>query len=115
MAQQTIVSLVDDIDGNEAVGTVTFAVDGTNYEIDLNQKNLDKFRKAIQPYVDHARTVKPAPAPGRTRNTRRAARSTDGPTPQQVREWATANDITVSARGRVAQSVIDAYNQAHAN
>ena len=36
MAQKTQIILVDDIDGSEAIQTVTFALDGVSYEIDLN-------------------------------------------------------------------------------
>lgn len=74
---QTTVKLLDDIDGSEAVETIAFAVDGTNYEIDLNQKNADKFRKAVQTFLSNTRTIKPTPALGRPR---RAARSVSGPT-----------------------------------
>jgi hypothetical protein len=36
MAQRTVVSLVDDLDGTEANETVEYALDGVIYEIDLN-------------------------------------------------------------------------------
>ena len=36
MAQQTTVRFVDDLDGSEAVGTVTFALNNRAYEIDLS-------------------------------------------------------------------------------
>jgi hypothetical protein len=35
MAQKVQVLLIDDLDGSET-GTVIFAIDGTEYEIDLN-------------------------------------------------------------------------------
>ena len=38
MAQKTQVILVDDVDGSEANQTVTFALDGVTYEIDLNDE-----------------------------------------------------------------------------
>jgi hypothetical protein len=55
--------------------TVAFALDGARYEIDLSAKNATTLRKALQPFVDHARAVKPAvltAAPRRGRG-RRAA------------------------------------------
>lgn len=112
MAQKTTVRLIDDFDGGEAVETISFALDGTNYEIDLNSKNADKLRSSLEKFVGNARSVKNASAAGR-RTTRRTSSATTGPTPTQIREWASQNNIAVSARGRVAQTVIDQYQQAH--
>jgi len=47
MAQQATVRFVDDIDGSEAVGTVTFALDNRAYEIDLSDENTDKLHEAL--------------------------------------------------------------------
>jgi hypothetical protein len=44
MAQETIVRLLDDIDGKPADETVSFSLDGITYEIDLRAKNADKLR-----------------------------------------------------------------------
>ena len=46
--------LEDDIDGSVADETVTFALDGVTYEIDLNAKNAAALRDALAPYVGHA-------------------------------------------------------------
>ncbi|MEP6642773.1 MAG: Lsr2 family protein, partial [Gaiellales bacterium] len=62
MAQQVKVILVDDIDGGEAVETLSFSLDGTAYEIDLNETNADRFRAAVAAYVGAARKS------GRTRS-----------------------------------------------
>lgn len=116
MAQKTTVHLVDDLDGGEAAETIAFALDGTNYEIDLSSKNADKLRSSVEKFVTNARSVKTAPPAGhRTTRTRRTSRAASGPTPIQIREWAGQNGIAVSARGRVAQTVIDQYQQAHSN
>ena len=37
MAKKTVVLLEDDIDGSEATETLSFALDGSEYEIDLNE------------------------------------------------------------------------------
>ncbi len=55
MASRTITTLTDDIDGGDAVHTVTFSVNGAHYEIDLSKKNVDKMVKALQPYTTAAR------------------------------------------------------------
>ncbi|MEO7000057.1 MAG: histone-like nucleoid-structuring protein Lsr2, partial [Terracoccus sp.] len=39
MAQRVEVVLIDDLDGGNAAETVTFALDGVTYEIDLSDKN----------------------------------------------------------------------------
>src|SRR5258708_29346266 len=42
MAQKIQVLFIDDIDGGEAEGTVRFALNGTEYEIDLSAKHSDE-------------------------------------------------------------------------
>ena len=57
MAQRVNIVLVDDIDGSDATETVAFGLDGTSYEIDLNEKHAAKLRDALASYVGHARKV----------------------------------------------------------
>ncbi|HEX9302514.1 MAG TPA: histone-like nucleoid-structuring protein Lsr2, partial [Casimicrobiaceae bacterium] len=42
MAKKVQVTLVDDIDGGNAVETIGFALDGSSYEIDLSKSNAKK-------------------------------------------------------------------------
>ena len=44
MAQQVNVKFVDDLDGSDATGTVSFALDGRAYEIDLSEDNAARLR-----------------------------------------------------------------------
>lgn len=106
MAQKVNIVLVDDIDGSEADETVSFGLDGTQYEIDLTSANADKLRKALAPFVAHARK-------GAGGGRRRGGRTTGGPTPAQIRDWARANGMSVSERGRVSAEVRAAYAAAH--
>src|SRR3954451_902244 len=55
MAQRTVVSLVDDLDGTEANETVEYALDGVTYEIDLNDENAKQLRVVFGPYISAAR------------------------------------------------------------
>lgn len=55
MAQKVIRQFVDDIDGSEAERTFSFAVDGTQYEIDLSKK---KFRSLTTPSRDSSKRPK---------------------------------------------------------
>ncbi|CAM5611462.1 hypothetical protein SBADM41S_11915 [Streptomyces badius] len=81
MAQKVQVLLVDDLDGVEADETVTFALDGKTYEIDLATANADKLRGLLEPYarVDVApvavppRAARAVPPPAVTRTPRKSA------------------------------------------
>ena len=111
MAQQTIVTLVDDLDGSDADETVEFALDGREYEIDLTADHAKALRENLADYVEHARrrTAKPQqgkPQPGkRTVANREQTRA--------IREWARANGHEVSDRGRIAKPIVDAFDAAH--
>lgn len=108
MAQQTSITLVDDLDGGKAVETISFSLDGSTYEIDLNKKNANALRKALADFVEHGRKVR-ADQPQRRAGRRGAA--SDGPSPVAVREWALAQGISVSPRGRIASDVVRRYQE----
>ena len=55
MTQRTVVTLEDDLTGEEADETVSFAIDGKAYEIDLSESNATVLREALAPYVGVAR------------------------------------------------------------
>lgn len=111
MAQKIHIVLEDDIDGSEAAETVSFALDGTNYEIDLNDKNAQALRDALAPYLGHARKVTSGPR----RGGRKAAPAANGSagSAKEVREWARANGYDVPERGRIPGEVRQAYDAAH--
>ena len=111
MAQQTSVSLVDDLDGSKAAETVAFGLDGSVFEIDLSKMNAAALRKALTEFVERGRRVKPDAAA--RRGSRRSVPRT-GPTPAEVREWATGQGISVSHRGRVPAEVVARYEAANA-
>lgn len=106
MAQKVNIVLVDDIDGTDAAETVSFGLDGTTYEIDLNDSNAAALRAALAGYVGHARKV------GSPRG--RKARSTpaSGPSARELRDWARSNGFEVSDRGRVPSEVREAFDAA---
>jgi nucleoid-associated protein Lsr2 len=111
VAQKIHIVLEDDLDGSEATETVTFGLDGTTYEIDLNDKNAAKLRDALAPYVGHGRKVGAAPR----RGGRKAAASATGagPSAKEIRDWARDNGYDVPDRGRVSADVRSAYDAAH--
>ena len=55
--RQTVVELVDDIDGSVARESVRFGLDGTEYEIDLSETNAAKFRETLAPFVQASRKL----------------------------------------------------------
>ena len=109
MAQKVNIVLVDDIDGTDATETVSFGLDGTSYEIDLNDSNAAALRDALAGYVGHARKVSSA----RGRKTRAASSSSSGPSARELRDWARSNGYEVSDRGRVPAEVREAFDAAH--
>ena len=110
MATMTTVTLVDDLDGSEASESVSFALDGASYEIDLSEDNAEKLRDALAGYVASARRVDGAPPrPGRPEGAAKPAKAARGartaPDREQtaaIREWARANGYEVSERGRLS-------------
>lgn len=108
--------LIDDLDGGEAAETITFAVDGTSYEVDLSDKNADKFRKAIKPFVENGRRK------GRQSGSRNSSRQTHSKPAanvskkagtEEIRQWAKEQGLTVADRGRIAANIVKQYEDAH--
>ena len=115
MAREVVEKLIDDLDGGEAAETVSFALDGASYEIDLSKKNAAAFRKDLDRYISAARRQ----GGSRTAGQRRAAKATgNGAKPKrdfdlaQLREWAGANGVAVPSRGRIPQAVVEEYKAA---
>lgn len=106
MARKTQVILIDDIDGSEATGTVSFGLDGVAYEIDLNDDNAQQLREQFAVWADKARRVGGRRTPG----TRSAGSSNET---AKVRAWAKDNGYEVSERGRISKRVREAYDAAN--
>jgi hypothetical protein len=109
MAQKVHIVLEDDLDGSEATQTVSFALDGTSYEIDLNDKNAAALRDAVATYVGHGRKV------GGARRGRRSSASSSGGanSAKEIRDWARSNGHKVPERGRIPGEVREAFEAAH--
>jgi Lsr2 len=107
MAQQVQVLLVDDLDGGVAEETVSFAIDGRAYEIDLSSKNADELRKALSPYQENARKARTVGRKATTRAAGNRERSAE------IRAWAKSAGIPVNDRGRIPASVLEKYEAAH--
>ena len=122
MAQKVQVILVDDVDGGEASETVSFALDGVSYEIDVSESNAAALRDALAPWVGHARRTGGRSGGGGGARARSGggsgggsgrARGNSKHDLSDVRSWARENGFQVSDRGRVSSEVIAAYEKAH--
>jgi hypothetical protein len=112
MAKKVEVKLIDDLDGaSEATQTVLFALDGRDYEIDLNDNHAAKLREDLAPFVGAARKK----AGGRVAAVRRPGKAGPARDLARVREWARKNGWPdLSDRGRIPAEILTAYDQAHA-
>jgi hypothetical protein len=104
MARETIVQLIDDLDGSPAGGTVRFGLDGIAYEIDLSEKNENELRTKLGPFLEAATKVRPeirrghgkSPAGDKERNA-------------AIRAWALSEGVELAQRGRIANVVQEAF------
>ena len=111
MAKRVIHELIDDINGQAADESLTFALDGVQYEIDLTAKNAAKLRDALAPFVGAATKVGRGPiATGRGRERGRSTARADRELNQAIRDWAKSKKIDVSDRGRIKQEIVDRYH-----
>ncbi|CAN7464402.1 Lsr2 family protein [Pseudarthrobacter oxydans] len=108
MAIKTITILEDDLDGSKAEETLTFTLDGTAYEIDLNADHAEELRSILSPYAKAGRKLKNS-----ARSAKRTAASSHQPTAAEVRTWAQTQGLPVSIRGRVQADILDKYRVAN--
>jgi len=111
MAQRLI--LIDDLDESEGAETITYTVNGQDYEIDLSEENAQRFYDVVGPYIEKSRRVQRQAAPTPRRGDRRRSSGSGRDDIQQIRAWAQSQGMDVSERGRVKKDIIDAYDQAH--
>ena len=104
MATRTVTSLVDDIDGSNAKETIQFALDGSEYSIDLSGRNAEKLRGDMEKWIKAAKKV------GGRRG--RKSNGSAGVDLKAVRAWAASHNIQLSNRGRVPHTVIEQYRAA---
>jgi hypothetical protein len=102
MATRTVTEILDDITGQAADETVSFGIDGVEYEIDVSKKNAAALRKTLGPFQEAARRV----GGRRTPALRKVASGVDN---KAVRAWAASHGIELSERGRIPGHVIEQY------
>jgi hypothetical protein len=101
------VTLVDDLDHSKADETVSFGLDGRDYELDLSRANAGELRRMVSRYIAVARragTVVHRRTPRRTQADRERARA--------MRAWAVQRGMMTSERGRIPEHVRREYEAA---
>ncbi|GAP54056.1 nucleoid-associated protein Lsr2 [Arthrobacter sp. Hiyo6] len=106
MATKTYIRLVDDLDASDANETISFALDGAEYEIDLNEPHANELREALSRFISVSRKLG-----GRAKPARRTAIA--GADTKAIRAWAIENGIPINTRGRIQADVIEKYAAAH--
>lgn len=114
VASRTIVALIDDLDGGEADETVSFALDGIDYDIDLSANNAAGLRKVLAEFVESSRRV----AGRKNRGTpalvhTRVDAGGDKAQNQAIRNWARSQGFPVSDRGRIPAELVERFQEAH--
>ncbi|BEP13859.1 Lsr2 family protein [Acidothermaceae bacterium B102] len=113
MAKTVTTTISDDIDGSAGASELEFSYKGVAYTIDLGKKNAAALDKALKPYLEAATRV-----PGRGRaagvanRPRRAVVATGRQDVAAIRAWAAKNGHEINSRGRIPQTVRDAYDTA---
>lgn len=110
MAQRVQIVIEDDLEGGPADETVSFALDGVSYEIDLNKDNADSLRDQFANWVGAARRAGGRKTTGRRPGSGSSSKRVDL---SAVRAWARDAGHQVSDRGRVPAAVLEAYHKAH--
>lgn len=109
MAQRVITQKVSDLSGVDIADgegkTVNFSVEGVEYQLDLTQKEFDKFNSAMDFYITHATRVG-----GRKKS---GAASKSDYDAKLVRAWAVEQGLDIPSRGRIPSELVEQYKAAH--
>jgi len=101
MMRSVTVTLVDDLDEAKAADeTISFGLDGRDYEIDLSKAHAGELRKMASRYIAAARR-------GKTAVRQRPARRTqaDRERAREIRAWAVEKGLMTTERGRIPEHV----------
>jgi hypothetical protein len=116
MAQRVQVILVCDLHDDETPGTetVTFALDGSTYEIDVCDQHAGELRDGFARYVGAARRASGRSSSSRVGGAaRRRSRRHGSGDAARIREWARGQGLAVPERGRVPAELAEKYAAAH--
>ena len=114
MARKAIVKLVDDLNGGKADESLTFALDGVEYAIDLSTKNATRLRGLLAEFVGHSRRTGGRKQRGATPAQTVVRAGGDKAQNQAIREWARSNGKQIADRGRIPAELIAEFQAMHA-
>ncbi len=105
MAKRTSTIIIDDLTGAELgddAVTVTFALEGYAYEIDLAPTSAAELREALEPFVGAAR---------KTGRAGRGPATSSAPSGEQAaaRAWLVEQGADVPSRGRLSAELLERY------
>lgn len=101
MTKTTKVTVIDDLDGTEGAKERTYSLGGTNYVIDLTDKNYAEFLEKFEPY----RRVSQVSKISRKTN----ARVISAQDRLLIREYAQEVNYPLADRGRFPNDLINRY------
>ncbi|MFC9357084.1 Lsr2 family protein [Rhodococcus sp. NPDC057014] len=115
MARKVVVEMVDDIDGTafgEDGESISYAVDGIEYVIDLKDEHAKELRETFDYYITHSTRVG-----GRKHRSDRPGTATAGKRSREetkkIRAWALEQGYELSSRGRIPAEIEQAFRAAH--
>jgi hypothetical protein len=111
MAKRVQVTLVCDLHGDEtpAGESVTFALDGAAYEIDLCDDHARELRDGFAGYVGVARRASGRGAAGTRPAGSGRRRNRGSGEAAAIREWAREQGLPVPERGRIPADLAEKY------
>nr|WP_271213600.1 Lsr2 family protein [Rhodococcus wratislaviensis]GLK40779.1 Lsr2 family protein [Rhodococcus wratislaviensis] len=115
MARKVVVELVDDIDGTvfgEDGESISYAVDGVEYVIDLKDEHAKELRETFEYYIAYSTRVGGRKHRSDRSATPVAARRSSGET-KKIRAWALEQGHELSSRGRIPAEIEQAFHDAH--
>jgi hypothetical protein len=102
---------ISDLSGDSTeVSTVSFALNGTGYEIDLTSTEADALFALLHPYVENGRRASVDLSTPRKRSSNGNGRGSSDA--KQIREWARGAGIEVPSKGRIPVAVREQYTSA---
>lgn len=94
---------VDDLTGDEASTTLSFGLDDTMYEIDLNDENARELRETLDKYVKVARQ-KLMEAPSEQQEQRKSSANS-----KEIRKWAKRQGYNIKGFGRIPAQIMQEW------
>jgi hypothetical protein len=103
-----------DGEATEAARSVKFVYESKEYEIDLCDEHGEEYDSWMGDYVNHARRPRPDNGALAAPRRRQAQAPRNGKLDlKEIRTWAQANGYSVSDRGRVPTTVVEAFEKAN--